>query len=166
MKRGDERAFASFHQAWFDRLFRYHMALASGNETMAKDAMQETLLRVVRYVKVFKDETVFWCWLTRLAKSSIADQCRQQGRFQRLRSRLLARDTTPDVPDEDGLLAALERGLGELREDDRKLIEGKYFEGRSVRDLAQEKGLTEKAVESRLGRIRGKIKNEIETKQL
>jgi len=165
MRRGDEKAYAVFHELWFDRLFRYHTALTKGNDAMAKDATQETLCRVVRYIKVFDDETVFWCWLTRLARSSVADEGRKINRFQQVKRSILETDTTPDTVDDNDLLVALERGLGELSDSERKIIEGKYFHGNTVRELARDYNQTEKAVESRLSRIRNKIRKLLKTNQ-
>jgi DNA-directed RNA polymerase specialized sigma24 family protein len=45
--------------------------------------------------------------------------------------------------------------------DERRLVEAKYRDRRSVRDLAEELNLSEKAVESRLVRIRHKLKTAI-----
>jgi RNA polymerase sigma factor (sigma-70 family) len=55
----------------------------------------------------------------------------------------------------------LETSLGALPFDERRLLEAKYFERRSVRQLAEELNLSEKAVDSRLVRIRQKLKNAI-----
>ena len=45
---GDEAAFRQFHEEYFDRLLRYHLILARGDEHAARDALQETLTRVAR----------------------------------------------------------------------------------------------------------------------
>ena len=56
------------------------------------------------------------------------------------------------------LLTLLERDLARLPADERELLEEKYFSRRSVRELATEHRTTEKAIESRLVRIRRKLK--------
>jgi RNA polymerase sigma factor (sigma-70 family) len=56
------------------------------------------------------------------------------------------------------LLSLLERHLAALPADEKRLVEGKYLEGRSVRELAEELQTSEKAVESRLVRVRRKLK--------
>ena len=74
MVKGEEGAFAEFHDAYFSRLFRYALVLMRGDEHAARDVTQETLLRVVRYVRVFRSEQTFWDWLARLARTAAADQ--------------------------------------------------------------------------------------------
>ena len=67
--------------------------------------------------------------------------------------------------DTDGQLQELlVRGLGELEPDARSLVEGKYLRRASVRELAAESGLTEKAVESRLLRARRELREKVLTK--
>jgi RNA polymerase sigma-70 factor (ECF subfamily) len=56
------------------------------------------------------------------------------------------------------LLEALETGVRGLSTEERELVEQKYFAGESVRNLAESLGTSEKAVESRLGRVRRKLK--------
>ena len=50
---GDEEAFRKFHADYFDRLFRYHLVVARGNEEMAREALQETFTRVARKPRQF-----------------------------------------------------------------------------------------------------------------
>ncbi len=48
-----------------------------------------------------------------------------------------------------------------LDERDKRLVEGKYFAEKSVKDLARESELSVKAVESRLLRARRSIKEQV-----
>ena len=58
------------------------------------------------------------------------------------------------------LLAALEHSVFCLPPDERELVERKYFARESVREIAASLQITEKAVESRLTRVRLKLKAE------
>jgi RNA polymerase sigma factor (sigma-70 family) len=49
--------------------------------------------------------------------------------------------------------------LAQLEQAERRLVQGKYLEGKSYELLAREHGLTPKAIESRLARIRKKLKS-------
>ncbi len=62
---------------------------------------------------------------------------------------------------EDGWRDALEESLAELTPEERLLLQGKYLEGSSVKDLARETGATEKAVESRLLRLRRDLRQRL-----
>ncbi len=163
MVRGDEAAYRTFYDAYFDRLSRYLLVVTAGDENAAREALQATLVRVVRHIKVFPSEAVFWSWLTVLARSALSDQTRKQRRYlaflDRFTRHTRAQEAAPDDPEADAQLATLlERSLAELPLDERRLVEAKYFERSPVREIAAERNLSEKAVESRLVRIRQKLK--------
>jgi DNA-directed RNA polymerase specialized sigma24 family protein len=78
---GDEMAWRMFYDTYFDRLWRYLLVVASGNEDAAREALQGALVRATRHIKVFHSETVFWSWLTVLARSALADETRKRRRY-------------------------------------------------------------------------------------
>jgi DNA-directed RNA polymerase specialized sigma24 family protein len=53
-------------------------------------------------------------------------------------------------------------GLARLRRAHAELLEDFYFAGKSVRDIARERSMSERAVEGRLRRAREKLKKRIE----
>ncbi|MBI2948760.1 MAG: sigma-70 family RNA polymerase sigma factor [Verrucomicrobia bacterium] len=163
MAKGDETAYRLFYERYFHRLLRYLIVLARGHEDAAREALQSTLVRVVRHIHTFDSEESFWSWLTVLARSSVADEGRKRRRYLSLLDRFflreqIAADLAGSQP-ETRLLELLEANLAGLPPEDRELIERKYFDRESVRTLAEEMNTTEKAVESRLVRARRKLKN-------
>jgi RNA polymerase sigma-70 factor (ECF subfamily) len=164
MRAGEEAAYREFYHAYYDRLFRYLLVVAAGDLEAAEEALEATLLRVVRYIKVFPAEDIFWSWLTVLARTAFSDRSRKQRRYlaflDRFTRHQLVATPGPESSEADAcLLAALERSLAALPGDERQLLESKYFEHRPVRDIAAELQASEKAIESRLVRIRRKLKN-------
>ncbi len=166
MVAGEESAYREFYDAYYGRLLRYLLVVASGDDEAAAEALQSTLLRVVRHVKVFTAEEVFWSWLTVVARCAFSDQSRKRRRYLAFldrftlhaRSEQLATGPEPDEA-EAQIQSALDHSLAALPEDERQLLEWKYFAHRSVRDIAAELHTSEKAIESRLGRIRQKLKS-------
>jgi RNA polymerase sigma-70 factor, ECF subfamily len=163
MTKGDEWAYRTFYDAYFNRLSRYLLVVTAGDEDAAREALQATLVRVVRHIKPFPDEAVFWSWLTVLARSALSDQARKQRRYlaflDRFTQHTRAQQSVSDDHEADAqLLAFLERGLAVLPGEERDLVERKYFTRQSVREIAGELETSEKAVESRLVRIRRKLK--------
>jgi RNA polymerase sigma-70 factor (ECF subfamily) len=165
MSAGDEVAYRQFHAQYFDRLLRYLFVVARGDEQAARDALQDTLLRVVRHVRPFRSEDEFWSWLTVLARSAATDAVRKRTRYCRALSRYALFWRVEEMGDDaaeashlDDLLVALTQTLPVI---DRTLIEARYFQGASVRELAVRFELTEKAVESRLGRARRYLRSEL-----
>ncbi len=162
LAKGEEAAFLEFHARYFDRLYHFLLVVSRGQQAEAEEALQETLLRVSRYVRAFDTEEVFWSWLKGVARSAARDRGRKQSRYLALLQRFaLAWQEQPShqISEEDDCLhEALEESLAELAAEDRCLIEGKYLEEESVKELSMKTGLTNKAVESRLLRVRRQLR--------
>lgn len=159
MASGEEGAFAEFHAVYARRLFRYVLVLQRGDEHSACDVLQETLLRVARYVRSFEEEPVFWNWLTRLARSAAADHGRKGRRYLRFLERFTghALDTVPE-PGDKPLSVILDLALTQLPETESTLLQAKYHRGQSVRDIAAAEQVSEAAIESRLARARNTLR--------
>ena len=161
----DEAAFREFHGLYFDRLYQFLLVVARGNEHEAKEALQETLLRVLRYARPFDTEEAFWSWLKVVARSAARDAGRKQRRYFSLLQKFLLRQPADAdhgvAPEHDHLRGVLEDCLLELAPDDRGLIEGKYLSDATVKELSAQTGLTDKAVESRLLRLRRDLRERL-----
>jgi RNA polymerase sigma-70 factor, ECF subfamily len=166
MVAGDETAYRLFYDAYFDRLWRYLIVVTAGNEDAAREALQAALTRVVRHIRIFSSEPVFWSWLTVLARSALTDQTRKHRRYLAFLDRFSQHATTEsantnDESADERLRQLLNRHIATLSDEERQLVEAKYFAHRSVREIAAELQTTEKTVESRLTRIRQKLKNTV-----
>lgn len=156
-------AYRLFYDEYYDRLRRYLLVVTAGNEDATRDALQSALLRVVKHIRKFSNENEFWSWLTVLAKTAFFDQTRKRKRYwsflERFTRHTEIEESIETHADSDGqLLALLEQILTTLPADEKQLIQSKYLESASVREIAEEFQTTEKAVESRLSRIRRKLK--------
>ena len=163
MAAGDEQAYRTFYRAYYERLWRYLLVVAAGDEDAAAEALQSALVRVVRHVRVFPTEPAFWGWLTVLARSALSDQRRKRRRYLAFLDRFTRHSRVePFAPETEAadstLLGLLERHLAALPTEERQLVEWKYYERRSVSEIAGELQTSEKAIESRLVRLRRKLK--------
>jgi RNA polymerase sigma-70 factor, ECF subfamily len=162
---GDEAAFREFHDRYFDALYQFLLVVSRGQVTEAQEVLQETLLRVARYARPFPDEEIFWRWLKMVARSAARDAARKQYRYLNLLRNYALRWVSVHRSGESAaeveLSGLLEESLLALDAEDRQLVEGKYLRGSSVRELAAQSGLTEKAVESRLLRLRRQLREQL-----
>jgi len=163
MADGDEAAYRTFYDAYFNRLSRYLLVVTGGDEDKTREALQSALVRVVRHIKAFPDDDAFWRWLTVLARSALSDQSRKRRRYAAFLARFTQHARVEHLTADDDqadakLLTLLERVVGGLPDEERGLVERKYFARRSVREIAEEYQTSEKAVESRLARTRSKLK--------
>jgi RNA polymerase sigma-70 factor (ECF subfamily) len=166
MSKGDEMAWRTFYDAYFDRLWRYLLVVAAGNEDATREALQAALVRVARHVKIFHDEEVFWSWLKVLARTSFADETKKRRRYFSFLDRFTRHaevelDGAIDNQAGGRLQLLLEQRVALLPPDEQKLVAQKYVARRSVREIAAELQTTEKAVESKLSRVRQKLKDAV-----
>lgn len=164
LKRGDEAAFAWLHGEWGRRINRYCFALAAGDETFAGEIAQAAWLRLVRHVRVLPDEAALWSWIACAARHAATDLRRTGGRYLRALGRFAEWwQPSSAVAADSSLPAALDAALGKLSDDDRALIEGRYFAGASLEAIAARHALSVRAVEGRLARLRTRLRELIAT---
>lgn len=142
------------------RLRRFCWALA-GNAEDGDDLMQSTVERALGRAHQFESGTQLSSWLFRIARNLRIDAARQAGR----RGAHLPIDELPEQQGEDGLalvenrseLAAAQRALQALPEDQRLTFVLVVVEGLSYRDAAEVLEVPVGTVMSRLARARGRI---------
>ena len=164
MAKGDEDAYRMFHELYFHRFLRYLLVVMGGREEAAREALQLSLLRVVRHIRKFDSEEAFWSWLTVLARSAVVDEERKRHRYLAFLDRFFQGTqiaAAADLDAEARLRELLHANLDALSCDERELIKRKYFARESVKEISLGVGATEKAIESQLVRIRRKLKTGI-----
>ena len=157
--RGDEAAFARFYDRYSMRLYQHLLVLTKGNEEEAREVLQTVVVKLARKFKIFEEERRMWSWLCRMARNSYIDLCRVRRRERRFIS--LEEDITELAEPRDNehrLSASLNHALDQLRPEERELMRAAYVDECPLQELAGASGQTYKAVESRLGRLRRKLK--------
>lgn len=167
LRRGDEAAFRWLHEEWNARLSRYCYALASGDEALAGEIIQGTYLRVLRHMRELPDEEALWAWLLCAARSAAVDLRRRNGRYLSALTRfadwLGARRSQPQGNPEAALVVALEAAVENLPPEERSLLDARYGDGDSLAEIGDRYGLSARAVEGRMARLRERLRRDIAT---
>jgi RNA polymerase sigma factor (sigma-70 family) len=154
---GDESAARDFFQRYCDRLFRYLLVVARGDEDSARETLSIAMIKAARHMKPMRTDEDIWRWLTRLAWTSFVDQRRKSARrIVTLSDEMIVEKAAEQIDGE--LSELLNESLIELPAEEREIVEHFYFEDRSQNELAEQTNSTRKAVESRLARIRQKLR--------
>jgi len=159
VRRGDEDAFTHFHELYSLRLYKYLLVLAKGDELEAREVLQAVVLKLATKMEVFDEERRLWAWMCRLARNAFVDRYRARRRD----NRYVALDELPvdqpsTGPAEDRLTQCLESALQAFTAEEAELLRAAYIDERPLQELADEAGQSYKAIESRLGRLRRKLK--------
>ena len=154
--RSDERALA----ALYDRLAPLAHGLAlriARDPSLAQDAVQEAFVRVWRRAGVFDPRRgSARAWLLRIVRNAAIDLLRSE-RAKLGAARRADEESAPDSPrrPDDAAASAqrssrLRAALGQLSEDQKRVIEIAYFEGLSHSEIATREGIPLGTVKSRL----------------
>ena len=110
-------------------------------------------------MKVFSSENDLRAWVCCLLRSEVVDSSRRIGRRVSMMERFKEWVSGPTLAWAD---AELLEGMAEA---DRSLLERHYVEGWTQAELAAEAGVSVKAIESRMARLRFKARAFIETNE-
>lgn len=150
---GEEFAWRTLYDDAFAGLYAYVLWRCGGLRDRADEATQETWLTAVRRLRAFDPSAgSFPSWLRGIAANVLRNQFRRENRQSR-RTRPL--ESEPLAGEESREQAErIAAALGELPAHYEAVLRMKYLEGRSVVDIAAERGESPKAVESLLTRAR------------
>lgn len=164
--RGDETAARHFFERYCDRLHRYLVVVTRGDDALSRDLLSISMTKAMRAMRSMASDEDIWRWLTRIAWTAFVDHCRKnQRRILTTGGDALEQTHAAASSGADALLTeALTEAMAELAPDERQIVEQYYFEETSQADLATEMHSTRKAIESRLARIRQKLRAAILTK--
>jgi RNA polymerase sigma-70 factor, ECF subfamily len=156
LRSGDPAAFEVFYASHADRMYRYLLVSARGDEELARDVLQDALLRVIRYARPIETAEELWRWLVSLMRSALVDRCRRDGRD---RSLPLDREPASEDRATDGLFGQLDEALAALPAEERGLLEEHYVQGASQAEMALRHDSSLKALAMRLSRLRRRVRD-------
>ena len=164
--KGSERDFEAFFNEYFPKVYRFCARRLSGPdlEDIALSVMRQTFRRL----ETFRGEASLFTWICQIARGEVAAYYKKRDR----KPQLLAIDDREDIRSElesipadpahrpDNSLAgdqrrqAIQALLDHLPGNYGQVLEAKYVEGLSMREIAERLDTTPKAVESILSRAR------------
>ena len=156
IREGDSGAVAELYERYAPILWRYIFARVRQDIHAGQDVLSETFLAAIRSLKKGKTTPNVGGWLTGIARNKTVDLYRQQKNSAVLDVELAALDHSSV----SRLVADV---LDALPDDERVILEWKYLDRCTVREIAERLGKTEKAVEALLYRARRAFRAHYET---
>ena len=135
------------------------------DRSQAEDAVQETFLKVYRNLDSFRGESSEKTWILKIAMRTCYDMNHSGwSRFfnRRITPEMLPEASVPFTERDDALTLAVMR----LPEKLRRVIILYYYQGLSVREIAETLGITQPSVSSRMKRGREKLKAALEGREI
>lgn len=156
----DEAAWTRLHGRYFAWLMR-RVRARGVSDGEAPEVVQRVYLRVMRHARVFDEAVAFESWLGCLVRCEVIDAARRIKRRTWLGERFQQWQEARGEAAEVVHLDRLQDALCALPAVDRHLVSRHYIEGWSQEELAAETGCTVKAVESKLARLRMKLRKQL-----
>ncbi len=141
----DPSRFAALYEIHFERVYAY-VSRRVGNREAAEDVTSEVFHHALANLPRFEWRGApFGAWLMRIASNAIADRWRRGSREM---SDEFARDpaSAEPTPEELEIRAQLFRLVQELPIEQRKVVQMRFAEEKSIREIAQALRRTEGAV--------------------
>lgn len=150
LKAGDADALDGIFAAVGRRMFALARGITGGHAD-AEDVVSESLCKIARGVRTFRDGTNGYAWIMRIVRNTAFDLLRSNKRaatedldaFFHLSDERYSPERR-----EDALL--LERAIEQLSPVQRKMIYYRYYLDFTVRDIARETGMSKSAAERAL----------------
>jgi len=160
IREGREAAFDAFYSGYADRMYRYLLVSAKGDEERARDVLQDALIRVVRHLPPLDSPEDLWKYLAVLMRSALVDHVRRAARNPVART---GSTDDPQAPSEeranDRMFALLDDALAALPADDRRILEEHYFQGATQGEIAGRIESSLKGLGMRLSRLRRRMRD-------
>ena len=173
---GDEAAFRELFDRFFPRLYRFALVRLGGDTETARDVVQQTFCNAIERLDGYRGEAALYTWFCQICRNVLADHFRRRGagvaRVVLLEDQpnvraILEALTAPagDEPETGAWHAQVHRlveaTLDTLPGRHAEVLEWKYVDGLSVREIAQRLDVGEKAAESLLTRARNSFRDAI-----
>ncbi len=143
-------------------LHKFIALRSGGSRELIEDVLQEVYLRAIEIWHAGHPPREPLPWLKTLARNLLINYYRKH-RPQLVDPSLLSEAMNPEQPAATARAVALIHwGMDGLSDRHAPLVEAFYLEGRSVREIATARGLSERAVEGRLYRARKALKKRLE----
>ncbi len=166
---GDQRAFDRFFEENFARLYRFALARLRGDSTAAEEIAQATMARAIRKLASYRAESAMFTWLCAICRNEMSDWLRRQGRYREhivliedfpdVRAAVDSVTASPDLGPEAGYERVeanrlIQVALDRLPPKYGDVLEWKYVEGYTVREIAARLDIGQEAAQSLIARAK------------
>lgn len=165
----DQRAFDRFFEDNFARLYRFARARLGGDQEACREIVQNTLSKSVRKLHTYRAESALFTWLCAICRHEMSDWLAAQKRY---REHIVLTEDFPEIEaavdsfraPSDGnperqyhrteLTRLIQVALDRLPPKYGNVLEWKYIEGYSVREIGERLELGQEATQSLLARAK------------
>lgn len=154
-------AFGTLYDWKFDYVYGVLRAKTGADEATCLDLVQETMLRVIRHMKVTPSETELDAWLARVAVTTAYDYYRSESRRRRRESAAASRGRD-EAPHMDERVAALRAAVAELEPGVFEILVLRFGVGLTLEQIGRRLGVGPGAADGRIRRVMRGLRARVE----
>lgn len=145
-------------------LMRYIIAPILPNEQDREECLSEAVMRVWEKIDIYDSERGKWStWLTALTRNTALNKARKKRNGSDTEAFSQELPSCEPTPEETVLQkerkAAVQKAIGQLSPQGRTLFYRKYYYLQSTAQIASELGMTQRAVEGKLYRLKKSLRD-------
>jgi RNA polymerase sigma-70 factor (ECF subfamily) len=174
MRRGDQRAFDEFFDAYAERLGAFASRRSSLDAAALEDVVQVTMINAVRGLATFRGGSSLFTWLCQICRNHLADISRKAQRQPKVQSLDVMteerpsaaiieltdfRDPLDECADDDNR-HAVRAAINRLPASYARILELRFGDELTVPEIARVLQISADAAESRLSRARQAFREE------
>ena len=166
---GNERAFDQFFEENFARLYRFALTRLSDDPDAAREVAQTSLTRAIRKLHTYRAESALFTWLCAICRNETSDWLAKQGRY---REHIVLTEDSPEIqaavdsfrsPEQMSperhyrrveRLRLIQVTLDKLPARYGDVLEWKYIEGHSIKEISARLNIGAEATQSLLARAK------------
>lgn len=166
---GDTRAFDRFFDENFARLYRFALTRLSDDPDAAREVAQVSLTRAIRKLHTYRAESALFTWLCAICRNETSDWLARQGRY---REHIVLTEDFAEIqaavdsfhaPEQMSperhyrrveLLRLIQVALDKLPARYGDVLEWKYIEGHSIKEISARLDIGPEATQSLLARAK------------
>lgn len=166
---GDELAFEGFFEDNFARLYRFALVRLSDDPDAARDIAQIVLTRAMQKLHTYRAESALFTWLCAICRNEVSEWLSRQGRY---RQHIVLTEDYPELqaavdsfqtpfeesPEAQYLrlekLRLIQVALDRLPAKYGNVLEWKYVQGHSVREISTRLNMGQEATQSLIARAK------------
>ena len=161
---GDPAAIEAYYRRYFDLMYREARRCIGADESTSLDLVQDAMLKMLQSIRPMSTDQELQHWTCRLVRSVAIDHVRKASRRLRREIRSAPSEQLESRVHDFEMHQArqiwLEDAINKMDASSSQLLRWRYFQGWTLRRIAETLGLKVGAVDGRIQRLVGQLREQ------
>jgi len=155
-KQGEKDVIGILYKKYFNKVFYKCLSFVK-EESEANDLTQDILLKTIENLENFKGTALFSTWLYSITMNHCIEYMKKKNQYKKVEIEQAMLLPEEDRSENEFLQKFIDTTIKNLSPQEKKLLELKYHQGLSIKELQEKLDLSASAIKMRLKRARNKV---------